>query len=182
MDSMSWGTMIAASIPIYEALLTACNVHGEVSIAKEVAKKVLETGVRHNIYAASGRREEAVEMHTYIAADLSHPQFEALCSVVTDLGNKMRTNMTTEAAGYEFVCHALCLVIHGIQLAGGSYAYSCPMDQRGVPSSCSCVLCININPNAAYSVALQSVGMKRGTYLVSLGALKGMTTVLLVGD
>lgn len=43
------------------------------------------------------------QMHTYIAADLSHPQFEALCSVVTDLGNKMRTNMTTEAVGYEFL-------------------------------------------------------------------------------
>ncbi|XP_010540618.1 PREDICTED: cationic amino acid transporter 5 [Tarenaya hassleriana] len=38
-----------------------------------------------------------------------------------------------------------------------------------------------IDPNAAYSVAFQSVGMKWGKYLVALGALKGMTTVLLVG-
>ncbi|CAA7040589.1 unnamed protein product [Microthlaspi erraticum] len=37
-----------------------------------------------------------------------------------------------------------------------------------------------IDPNAAYSVAFQSVGMKWGKYLVALGALKGMTTVLLV--
>ncbi|KAF3576023.1 hypothetical protein DY000_02035280 [Brassica cretica] len=39
----------------------------------------------------------------------------------------------------------------------------------------------DIDPNAAYSVAFQSVGMKWGKYLVALGALKGMTTVLLVG-
>ncbi|XWS40488.1 hypothetical protein CRYUN_Cryun18bG0144100 [Craigia yunnanensis] len=38
-----------------------------------------------------------------------------------------------------------------------------------------------IDPNAAYSVAFQSVGMKWAKYLVALGALKGMTTVLLVG-
>ncbi|XP_057971522.1 cationic amino acid transporter 5-like [Malania oleifera] len=38
-----------------------------------------------------------------------------------------------------------------------------------------------IDPNAAYSVAFQSIGMKWGKYLVALGALKGMTTVLLVG-
>ncbi|KAE8664085.1 Cationic amino acid transporter 8, vacuolar [Hibiscus syriacus] len=38
-----------------------------------------------------------------------------------------------------------------------------------------------IDPNAAYSMAFQSVGMKWGKYLVALGALKGMTTVLLVG-
>lgn len=39
----------------------------------------------------------------------------------------------------------------------------------------------DIDPNAAYSVAFQSVGMKWAKYLVALGALKGMTTVLLVG-
>ncbi|XP_073000051.1 cationic amino acid transporter 5 [Typha latifolia] len=38
-----------------------------------------------------------------------------------------------------------------------------------------------IDPNAAYSVAFRSVGMKWAQYLVALGALKGMTTVLLVG-
>ncbi|KAK4360853.1 hypothetical protein RND71_019805 [Anisodus tanguticus] len=38
-----------------------------------------------------------------------------------------------------------------------------------------------IDPNAAYSVAFQSVGMKWAKYLVALGALKGMTTVLLAG-
>ncbi|KAL3833826.1 hypothetical protein ACJIZ3_008562 [Penstemon smallii] len=38
-----------------------------------------------------------------------------------------------------------------------------------------------IDTNAAYSVAFQSVGMKWAKYLVALGALKGMTTVLLVG-
>ncbi|MBA0591918.1 cationic amino acid transporter 5 [Gossypium raimondii] len=38
-----------------------------------------------------------------------------------------------------------------------------------------------IDPNAAYSTAFQSVGMKWAKYLVALGALKGMTTVLLVG-
>ncbi|KAM7263545.1 hypothetical protein ACFE04_001228 [Oxalis oulophora] len=38
-----------------------------------------------------------------------------------------------------------------------------------------------IDPNAAYSIAFQSVGMKWAKYLVALGALKGMTTVLLVG-
>ncbi|XP_020251334.1 cationic amino acid transporter 5 isoform X2 [Asparagus officinalis] len=38
-----------------------------------------------------------------------------------------------------------------------------------------------IDPNAAYSVAFKSVGMKWAQYLVALGALKGMTTVLLVG-
>lgn len=38
-----------------------------------------------------------------------------------------------------------------------------------------------IDRNAAYSVAFQSVGMKWAKYLVALGALKGMTTVLLVG-
>ncbi|KAI6704238.1 hypothetical protein NL676_013374 [Syzygium grande] len=38
-----------------------------------------------------------------------------------------------------------------------------------------------IDENAAYSVAFQSVGMKWAKYLVALGALKGMTTVLLVG-
>ncbi|KAJ8545033.1 hypothetical protein K7X08_017616 [Anisodus acutangulus] len=39
----------------------------------------------------------------------------------------------------------------------------------------------DIDPNAAYSVAFQSVGMKWAKYPVSLGALKGMTTVLLAG-
>ncbi|KAL7131361.1 hypothetical protein ABFS83_13G192200 [Erythranthe nasuta] len=38
-----------------------------------------------------------------------------------------------------------------------------------------------IDTNAAYSVAFQNVGMKWAKYLVALGALKGMTTVLLVG-
>ncbi|XP_068658545.1 cationic amino acid transporter 5-like [Aristolochia californica] len=38
-----------------------------------------------------------------------------------------------------------------------------------------------IDVNAAYSIAFQSVGMKWAKYLVALGALKGMTTVLLVG-
>ncbi|KAB1997190.1 hypothetical protein ES319_D12G008300v1 [Gossypium barbadense] len=38
-----------------------------------------------------------------------------------------------------------------------------------------------IDPNAAYSMAFRSVGMKWAKYLVALGALKGMTTVLLVG-
>ncbi|KAJ4977293.1 hypothetical protein NE237_002399 [Protea cynaroides] len=38
----------------------------------------------------------------------------------------------------------------------------------------------DIDTNAAYSVAIQSVGMKWAKYLVSLGALKGMTTVLLI--
>ncbi|KAF9621310.1 hypothetical protein IFM89_019396 [Coptis chinensis] len=39
----------------------------------------------------------------------------------------------------------------------------------------------DIDPNAAYSIAFQAVGMKWAKYLVALGALKGMTTVLLVG-
>lgn len=39
----------------------------------------------------------------------------------------------------------------------------------------------DIDTNAAYSVAFQSVGMNWAKYLVALGALKGMTTVLLVG-
>lgn len=38
-----------------------------------------------------------------------------------------------------------------------------------------------IDPDAAYSLAFQSVGMRWAKYLVALGALKGMTTVLLVG-
>lgn len=38
-----------------------------------------------------------------------------------------------------------------------------------------------IDVDAAYSVAFESVGMKWAKYLVALGALKGMTTVLLVG-
>ncbi|KAI3794718.1 hypothetical protein L1987_37353 [Smallanthus sonchifolius] len=39
----------------------------------------------------------------------------------------------------------------------------------------------DINPNAAYSVAFERVGLRWAKYLVALGALKGMTTVLLVG-
>lgn len=39
-----------------------------------------------------------------------------------------------------------------------------------------------IDTNAAYAVAFQSVGMKWAKYLVSLGALKGMTTALLVNS
>ncbi|KAJ7961602.1 Cationic amino acid transporter like [Quillaja saponaria] len=39
----------------------------------------------------------------------------------------------------------------------------------------------DIDPNAAYSVAFQSVGLKWAKYVVAFGALKGMTTVLLVG-
>ncbi|OWM85723.1 cationic amino acid transporter 5 [Punica granatum] len=39
----------------------------------------------------------------------------------------------------------------------------------------------DIDPGAAYSVAFQSVGLRWAKYLVALGALKGMTTVLLVG-
>lgn len=39
----------------------------------------------------------------------------------------------------------------------------------------------DLDTNAAYSVAFESVGMKWAKYLVALGALKGMTTVLLVG-
>ncbi|KDP46791.1 hypothetical protein JCGZ_11162 [Jatropha curcas] len=39
----------------------------------------------------------------------------------------------------------------------------------------------DIDTNAAYSLAFQSVGMNWAKYLVALGALKGMTTVLLVG-
>ncbi|QHO00176.1 Cationic amino acid transporter [Arachis hypogaea] len=35
--------------------------------------------------------------------------------------------------------------------------------------------------NSAFSVAFQSVGMKWAKYVVAFGALKGMTTVLLVG-
>ncbi|KAK8970522.1 Cationic amino acid transporter 5 [Platanthera guangdongensis] len=40
----------------------------------------------------------------------------------------------------------------------------------------------DIDPNAAYSVAFRSVGMQWAQYVVALGALKGMTTVLLVGS
>lgn len=39
-----------------------------------------------------------------------------------------------------------------------------------------------IDPDAAYSIAFQSVGLKWAKPLVALGALKGMTTVLLVGS
>ncbi|XP_021758714.1 cationic amino acid transporter 5 isoform X2 [Chenopodium quinoa] len=40
----------------------------------------------------------------------------------------------------------------------------------------------SIDPDAAYSLAFQSVGLKWAKPLVALGALKGMTTVLLVGS
>ncbi|KAF9621316.1 hypothetical protein IFM89_019402 [Coptis chinensis] len=39
----------------------------------------------------------------------------------------------------------------------------------------------DIDRNTAYSIAFQAVGMKWAKYLVALGALKGMTTVLLIG-
>lgn len=39
----------------------------------------------------------------------------------------------------------------------------------------------DLDPNAAYPMAFQSVGMRWAKYLVALGALKGMSTVLLVG-
>ncbi|MCI29599.1 cationic amino acid transporter 8 vacuolar-like, partial [Trifolium medium] len=39
-----------------------------------------------------------------------------------------------------------------------------------------------IDPEAAYSVAFVQIGMKWGKYLVSICALKGMTTSLLVGS
>ncbi|KAG6487277.1 cationic amino acid transporter 5-like [Zingiber officinale] len=38
-----------------------------------------------------------------------------------------------------------------------------------------------LDPNAAYAVAFEAVGMRWAKYLVALGALKGMTTGLLVG-
>lgn len=38
-----------------------------------------------------------------------------------------------------------------------------------------------IDQNAPYSVAFQTVGMSWVEYVVTLGALKGITTVLLVG-
>ena len=48
------------------------------------------------------------------------------------------------------------------------------------------VLCMmqrydNLDPDAAFSLAFASAGMKWAKYLVALGALKGMTTALLVG-
>ncbi|KAM7524741.1 hypothetical protein LguiA_014643 [Lonicera macranthoides] len=51
----------------------------------------------------------------------------------------------------------------------------------GLLGSMSIITYTNIDPDAAYSVAFQSVGMKWAKYLVALGALKGTTTVLLVG-
>lgn len=39
-----------------------------------------------------------------------------------------------------------------------------------------------IDINAAYSVAFERIGMKWAKYLVSIVALKGMTTSLLVGS
>ncbi|KAI5394415.1 cationic amino acid transporter 1 [Lathyrus oleraceus] len=39
----------------------------------------------------------------------------------------------------------------------------------------------NVDENAAYSVAFEAVGMKWAKYIVAFGALKGMTSVLLVG-
>lgn len=125
------------SSSVYGALLSACNVHGEVSIAKEVVKKVLETGsddagtyvMMSNIYTASGEREKAAEMrmkmkerglkkqpgcswikvgnqtHLFVVGDKSHPQFEALDSIVSNLCNKMRKNknMTSETKEDEFL-------------------------------------------------------------------------------
>jgi pentatricopeptide repeat protein len=121
----------------YGAILSACNVHNEVSIAKEVVKKVLETGsddagtyvLMSNIYAANGKREEAAEMrmkmkekglkkqpgcswvkvgkqnHLFVVGDKSHPQFEALDSILSDLRNKMRKNknVTSDAEEAEFL-------------------------------------------------------------------------------
>ncbi|KAL0862716.1 hypothetical protein Bca101_041834 [Brassica carinata] len=122
---------------VYGAVLSACNVHGEVSIAKEVVKKVLETGsddagtyvMMSNLLKRSGKMEEAAEMrmkmkerglkkppgcswiriefrmHAFVVGDLSHPQFEALDCVVTDLSNKMRKNknMTSEVEEGEYL-------------------------------------------------------------------------------
>ncbi|PNX76578.1 cationic amino acid transporter [Trifolium pratense] len=39
----------------------------------------------------------------------------------------------------------------------------------------------NVDENAAFSVAFEAVGMKWAKYIVAFGALKGMTSVLLVG-
>ncbi|CAA0823753.1 Cationic amino acid transporter 1 [Striga hermonthica] len=41
---------------------------------------------------------------------------------------------------------------------------------------------VNIDPDAPFSVAFKSVGWSWAQYLVALGALKGMTSVLLVGS
>jgi APA family basic amino acid/polyamine antiporter len=46
---------------------------------------------------------------------------------------------------------------------------------------CSMVPTPKIDQNAPYSVAFQTVGMSWVKYVVTLGALKGITTVLLVG-
>jgi APA family basic amino acid/polyamine antiporter len=46
---------------------------------------------------------------------------------------------------------------------------------------CSMVPTSEIDQNAPYSVAFQTVGMSWVKYVVALGALKGITTVLLVG-
>ncbi|CAK9278155.1 unnamed protein product [Sphagnum jensenii] len=46
---------------------------------------------------------------------------------------------------------------------------------------CSMVPTPEIDQNAPYSVAFQTVGMSWVKYVVALGALKGITTVLLVG-
>ncbi|VVB02145.1 unnamed protein product [Arabis nemorensis] len=128
---------LRSSRSVYGALLSACNVHGDVSIAKEVVKKVLETGsddagtyvMMSNIYAASGKTKEAAEMrmkmkgkglkkqpgcswinfgtenHVFVVGDKSHPQFEALDSVISDLNKKMRKhkNMTSQAGEDEFL-------------------------------------------------------------------------------
>ncbi|KFK36410.1 hypothetical protein AALP_AA4G120200 [Arabis alpina] len=128
---------LMSSRSVYGALLSACNVHSDVSIAKEVVKKVLETGsddagtyvMMSNIYAASGKRKEAAEMRlamkekglkkqpgcswimvgsqmqVFVVGDKSHPQFEALHLVISDLNNKMRKqkNMTSQAGEDEFL-------------------------------------------------------------------------------
>ncbi|KAJ0018438.1 hypothetical protein Pint_11915 [Pistacia integerrima] len=68
-----------------------------------------------------------------------------------------------------------------------------PIGLRGSMSIITVIYCLmalsltmmqkytDIDPDAAYPIAFQSVGMKWAKYLVALGALKGMTTVLLVG-
>ncbi|KAJ4891673.1 Pentatricopeptide repeat-containing protein [Raphanus sativus] len=125
------------SSSVYGAVLSACNIHGEVSIATEVVNKVLETGsadagtyvMISNLYKGSGKMKEAAEMrmkmkesglkkspgcswilvgsqrHAFVVGDLSHPQFEALDWVVTDLSNKMRKNknMASDVEKDEFL-------------------------------------------------------------------------------
>ncbi|KAG2289448.1 hypothetical protein Bca52824_049052 [Brassica carinata] len=97
---------------VYGAVLSACNVHGEVSIAKEEGKmeeaaemrmKMKERGLKKPPGCSWIRLE--FRMHAFVVGDLSHPQFEALDWVVTDLSNKMRKNknMTSEVEEDEFL-------------------------------------------------------------------------------